>query len=436
MRARTSLLIAVALLAIPAHAAAHANAPVASTDTAGAVRITFSAPVEQRFLSVRHPSGGQVPARVDPDDDHTVVISTAGSDPLRWQVLSRDGHVSRGTVSPDGALGAVDAVRSSLSVVADALMFMAFLGLIGLIAVRFWVVAPAWRAGGCRPPGASPADEWRAGAVYGVRAALGRWWTIWWALVGGAALALVLAPAGLLIELDSGDLGSLVAVRWGHAWIATALALSVAASAMAWLNRTPRRVDPAASQGQPGLAAGALMFGAFALAWSGHAGSGTDAAVSIGLHALHVIATGAWLGGLAALLVVVPSTRHGRAPAEAIRLDAAVVVRFSALAISCVGVLVVTGVYRAIGELTAVDDLIDTGYGRALLIKLIMFSVLLVGGVLNRLVLHPRMERTALGLRDSDGGAQRALRVSVAAELVLATFLLVVVAVMVNLPPP
>ena len=435
MRARSSLLFAIALLAVPANAAAHANLPVAATD-AGGVRVTFSAPVEQRFLAVRDPSGAAVPVTVDPEDDHTVVISAAGSGPLDWRVLSRDGHVTRGRVTADGALSDVREARNPLSIVADAVMFIAFLGLIGFVAVRFWVVAPAWRDGGCRPPGASSADEWRTATAPSLHAAFARWWRIWGGFVVTAAVGLALAPAGLLIELDSGALGSLAAVRWGHAWVITVVSLGIAAIAMAALERAPGRVDPAAGSNRAQLAGVALVTGAVALAWSGHAGSGTDAAVSIGLHALHVIATGAWLGGLAALLTVVPRVRRDLGASDAMRLDAAVVVRFSALAITCVGVLVVTGIYRAIGELTAVDDLIDTGYGRALLVKLIVFAVLLVGGVVNRLVLHPRMERTALGLRDSDAGAHRALRVSVTAELALAAALLVVVAIMVNLPPP
>jgi putative copper export protein len=97
---------------------------------------------------------------------------------------------------------------------------------------------------------------------------------------------------------------------------------------------------------------------------------------------------------------------------------------------------VVTGVYRALGELRSFSDLVDTGYGQALLVKLVTFAVLLVGGVYNRLVLHPRLERAALGLRSNDGGAAERLRVSVTAEIVVAVALIVVVAVLVSLPPP
>ena len=52
------------------------------------------------------------------------------------------------------------------------------------------------------------------------------------------------------------------------------------------------------------------------------------------------------------------------------------------------------------------------------------------------MIVHPRLERTALGLDPSDRGAAEALRVSVRAELVLAAALMVSVAVLVSLPPP
>ena len=118
------------------------------------------------------------------------------------------------------------------------------------------------------------------------------------------------------------------------------------------------------------------------------------------------------------------------------RLGAGVVVRFSALALTAVAVLVVTGVYRALAELGSVGDVADTAYGRALLVKLGLFAVLLCGGAYNRLVAHPRLERAALGLDPDDRGAAAALRVSVTAELVLAAALMVSVAVLVSLPPP
>jgi copper transport protein len=120
---------------------------------------------------------------------------------------------------------------------------------------------------------------------------------------------------------------------------------------------------------------------------------------------------------------------------DRVRAAAACVVAFSAVALSAVTVLVVTGVYRALAEVS-VGQLADTGYGRALLVKLGLFALLLVGGAYNRMVVHPRLERAALGLDPDDRGAAAALRVSVRAELALSGALLVAVAVLVSSAPP
>ncbi len=164
--------------------------------------------------------------------------------------------------------------------------------------------------------------------------------------------------------------------------------------------------------------------------------SGTDANLGTAIDAVHLLGSGLWLGGLAALLAIVPLARRKLDEPSGLRLSAAIVVRFSGVAIACVGVLVVTGVYRALAELRSFSDFIDTGYGQALLVKLAIFAVLLIGGAYNRLVLHPRLERAALGLRVDDGGAAERLRISVAAEIAVACAVIVAVAVLVSLRPP
>jgi copper transport protein len=173
----------------------------------------------------------------------------------------------------------------------------------------------------------------------------------------------------------------------------------------------------------------------WAVSDAGHAATGGDATLNVAIDLIHQLATAAWLGGLVGLAVLAIPAALGLPEADRVRLAAAVVVRFSALALTAVALLVVTGVYRALAEVS-VDDLLDTGYGRALLVKLGLFAVLLVGGAYNRMVVHPRLERAALGLDPGDRGAAAALRVSVRAELALAAALMVSVAVLVSLAPP
>jgi copper transport protein len=451
VRARTWLAVIFALLAIPASAAAHAELASAGRAEDGTVRLLFSAPIESAFAhAVATTPDGVEPSqtRRDPADDHALLADVpAATIALEWRVLSRDGHVTSG-VSPLASSTTVVPVGESdraggdgpAMIAGRALLFAGLLGLIGMLAFRFAVVGPAWRSGGPRPPGAGDPEPWRRATGESIRSAMPVWWRVWWVLVALAAAGLAVSLVAILRMLDAGpgDLGTLLAdTRWGTAWIIQAVGVLVAAGlAAALLARPEPALAPSPATGW-GVAIGVPLAAAgIAISWSGHAASGTDANLGTAIDALHLLGSGLWLGGLAALLAIVPLARRELDEPSALRLSAAIVVRFSGVAIACVGVLVVTGVYRALAELRSFSDLIDTGYGQALLVKLAIFAVLLIGGAYNRLVLHPRLERAALGLRVDDGAAADRLRISVAAEIAVACAVIVVVAVLVSLPPP
>ena len=426
----------VACLAAPGAAQAHAELRSLEVGPR-AVRLVLSSPVEEAFLRLeaRVRPGGPVvsgPARRDPRDADAVVAPLlrpgAGRVVVEWRAFSQDGHPSGSSrAGGDGAL----------AIAARLLLLIAPVGMLGLVVMAAGVVEPALRGGGVAPPGRPAAEaegvRRRAGAALAGRARA--WWTAWWALAALGALGLVLLPVALLRGLDegAGGLGALLTdTRAGTALWVQAGALAAAALAGAALCRRgpPAAVGPALALGLPPAAA------LVAISWAGHASSGGDRTANIVIDAIHNLATAAWLGGLLGLAVLaLPAVRALPQP-DRVRLGAAVVVRFSALALTAVGVLVVTGVYRALAELGPVGEIADSGYGRALLVKLGLFAVLLCGGAYNRLVAHPRLERAALGLDPDDRGAAAALRVSVRAELALAAALMVSVAVLISLPPP
>jgi copper transport protein len=449
LRSRLAL-TATTLLALPATAAAHASL-VATGPPQGAVlptpppavSVALDAPIERAFLRVEVDGPAHRRVSLDPErlpgDDQVAVariaVGTPGVYEARWRVFSQDGHPSAGAFTfrvgpgprpapPAGDLPHAD--EGPLAVTARFLVLCGLLGLVGLAVGRFAIVGPAAAATG--GPG--------AGAVEG---AMGRWWAAWWALAGAAAVGLLLLPAALLRSLDegAGGLGTLVLeTRWGRAWMVEAAALVAAVLGAVVLRRSSAASAPAAAPAW-GLALGLPpAVAALAISWSGHASSGSDRVIGIGADALHNWATGIWLGGLVVLLALVTTAARRLEREERVRLTARVVVRFSSVAIACVAVLVVTGTYRALAELGALSDLVDTGYGGALLVKLALFALLLVGGAYNRLVLHPRLERAAMGLDPDDRGAALRLRDSVSAELALAGCLMVAVAVLVSLPPP
>jgi copper transport protein len=127
---------------------------------------------------------------------------------------------------------------------------------------------------------------------------------------------------------------------------------------------------------------------------------------------VHVAAASVWLGGVLALGLAL---RRGGDRGELMR-------RFSNIAVVSVAVLAITGVVRALSELSAVSQLWTTGYGRALVAKTVLLLALVSIGWMNRYRLVPRLRVAAL-------------RRNVAIELLLFAGLVLAVAVLTDLRP-
>ncbi|GAA4858934.1 FixH family protein [Kitasatospora terrestris] len=99
---------------------------------------------------------------------------------------------------------------------------------------------------------------------------------------------------------------------------------------------------------------------ALSATWVGadHSSVGIQVPLALPMAAVHLLAMALWLGGLVAVLV---GLRNG--------LPASGVERFSRLALGAVTALVVTGVYQSWRGLGSWSALVDTEYGRLLLVK-------------------------------------------------------------------
>jgi len=392
-----------------------------------------------------------VAATIDPVDPQALLVPLAGpvrpGTSVRWRLLSQDGHVTSGRYvhgpvrpGPDGVGAGPSADGGRLGDwVAGAGRLLVLLGAVmslGLVAFRWVVAIPAWASGGLAPPGAPSAEAFRERAGAALSAAAGGWHRAWRASAAVWAVGVPLIAVGTLMAVEggAGDLGTLLSetrVGTGIVVIAVAAATGVALGAV-----TRRRLEGAAPSGSWAVVLGAPSVAALAaMSWMGHASSGNDVTLNVGADLLHNGATAAWIGGLLGLLAYLLPAGAALAEGDRMRLVAQGVVRFSTLATVCVAVLVITGVYRALAEVGALSDLVDTGYGIALLVKLALFAVMLAGGGYNRFVLHPRLERAALGLPGGESAAGERLARSVRAELVLAGLLLVAVAVLVSSAP-
>lgn len=164
------------------------------------------------------------------------------------------------------------------------------------------------------------------------------------------------------------------------------------------------------------LAAGTLAVSAPAL--TGHTRAATPEALAVGADMLHLVAGSVWLGGLVALVLVLPDLAgRGAVAAETLA-------RFSAVAAGVLVVLVGTGALLAWRILGSWGALVETGYGRLLLAKIAtaVIAVLIAAG--NRFLLVPRL-REATRRRDRRDGADLLARSTTIEALVLAVVLLV-----------
>lgn len=177
----------------------------------------------------------------------------------------------------------------------------------------------------------------------------------------------------------------------------------------------------------------ASMAGAVALAslaWSGH--GAMDNAWHLLSDILHLLAAGAWLGAMLALILM--ARLDALCSEERIRSLADSVKRFEGVGAAIVLILSVTGVanYLFIVGPTLGEVLLGT-YGILLAIKVVLFGGMLVLAALNRFHLGPLLEQSLRAGQHQV--AANALRRSVALELVIALLIVGLVAWLGTLSP-
>ena len=278
-------------------------------------------------------------------------------------------------------------------------------------------------------------------SLYGLRAhersdalALRPW------LVGSAILSLLLSIGWLVLmassmagtplwPLDQEVIGGLLtSSAVGAAWklrvvalVVAAVAATLAAQRSLWL-----WLVMLAS----GIALGTLP-------WTGH-GAMDEAAmgwVHLIADILHLIASGAWVGALLDLLLLVSRPAAQVDPAH-LGLTHRALHGFGAVGTIVVATVVVTGLVNAwmlvgIGNVAA---LATTLYGQLLLAKLVLFVAMLGLASLNRFRLTPAFEQSIASA--DHRGALGALRGSLAAETVCVVVVLALVAWLGTLAPP
>jgi putative copper export protein len=209
---------------------------------------------------------------------------------------------------------------------------------------------------------------------------------------------------------------------WGRSWwLAIAAALFVT-----WLAPRLRR-DAVA--GWVALTIAVIAFAASA-PLSGHPAAAESPWLAVATQLLHIIGAGGWVGSLAALtLIAIPRARH-LADFESGNVDARIaglVRAFSPTALGFSAVLGLSGLLLAWENLGGVAALWQSSYGRILLLKLGALSVVAATGAYNWRGVLPALGQPVASAR---------LRRSSLVELLAASLVLLITAVLVASPMP
>ena len=277
-------------------------------------------------------------------------------------------------------------------------------------------------------------------ALYGLRggergdALALRPWLVALAVAGLAlsAVALALLAASMMgtppWPVDREAVGMLLSdSAMGAAWKARMAALLVA-----WLAAFAARRG--AGLGVVVVAAGVALA---TLAWTGHGAmdEGAPGWVHLAADVLHLLASGAWVGALLGLVLLL-ARPAAKVDAAHLTLTHRALHGFGLVGAVVVGAIVVTGLVNSwmLVGIGNVPDLDATLYGRLLIAKLVLFGAMLALALLNRFRLTPAIERSIAAA--DHGGALRALRASLAVETACAVVILALVAWLGTLEPP
>jgi copper transport protein len=410
---RALALAALAALALPASASAHATLVHTSpgfqqrvNTSPLTVTLSFDQYVEKLPHTIRlYSTRGELPVPHIRDNGRSLVATVPhlkrGAYTIRWHAMSGDGHVVSGVYTfgvrtkappPTQAFGASGPTRTE-----DVVRWLYFLSLALVVGGLGFRLLVARR----RLPG-----RFFVLTGVGVVATLN---------VGIAAFLLRAEDALQLpfARLLYGDLSPMARTRFGTTFVAMTLGFALVAALLflAWL--TDRDVFL-----WPAFVVGLLFISGLSLSGHSAADAGSSWKSELADWA-HLSAACLWIGGLIQLVVVVwPLLPDLRRPAF---------LRFSRLATVCVGVLLLAGVYLAILRLPQLDDLWTTAYGRVLLVKIGLVALAFAWGGLHKLRAVPAVER---------GGALPRLRASIAGESMVGMIVLLVAAILVNANPP
>lgn len=428
------------------------------------IRLDFSEVPELTFTTIQliDPTGKPVSLAAvayATDSKRSVVAAVRGGLPagdytVVWQMGGDDGHVIRDrfrfVIAPGasgvGVAGAASDTTSAAHAAAMAgsehqnpvtipegngfgaesvayvlirwAMFVGLLMVLGAIAFRQLVLRFLRRKEAPDSPMLDVAA--RSAARLGHRAAA--------ALLVVALLRLIaqsVSMHGAGSAFDFGLVGAIVAkTLWGHGWIAQVLAVVVAGFGF----HRARDAEPRSPRARHGwtIATGGAVILAFTPAFAGHAASAPKLLpLTIIADGLHVTGAGGWLGSLLMVLVAGIPAALSLPEGERGPMVAELVNAFSPTALMFAGLVGATGVFAAWVHVGSIPAIWQSQYGKTLLTKVAVLSIVALTGAYNWLRVKPTLGQIE--------GAAR-IRRSATVEIAVGVIVLLITAILVATP--
>jgi copper transport protein len=445
LRLFTVIVVLLILLAAATPVLAHAlllrsiPAENATLDRAPAqIELFFSETLEPSFssISVLDSNGLSVDnadSKVDSADSTHLTVSLRslpdGIYTVAWKALSAvDGHVTTGAFP--FAVGNVDAaalaaaeqatrqVKLSLGeIIAKWLLYLAAMALTGGTLFILIIWQPAYAA--LQSESEAAFDE-----------------TLWERLARLALIGLGLASIlGLLVQAGQAA-GSEIAAPWSPAtgqilfstrygvlWLARFVLLLILVTTL--LEMKSRRAR--------WLSFGISLLLLLTISLGSHAAAEPKPVWPVLGDWIHLVAASIWVGGLTHFVAGIWTVRR-LSPATRTHLTSELIPRFSILALLSVNVIILSGIYSAYLRIGSLEAFVNSLYGQALIVKILIALPMVALGAINLLVITPRIKRESIQANAPARVADR-FRGIVLTEISLGVALVLSVSVFTSIPP-
>ncbi len=377
----------------------------------GEVVLRFNEPVTPIVVRVFGPDGVEIalPARPTTGDRDLYQPLPpdlpTGSYLVSWRVVSSDTHpiggsfgFAVGTAPPVQARGDEPAGREAWW--QSAAMMNRFVGDLALMLAAGGIMCLVFVLRGTPPPRFRLGHWFLASGTVAILSAV--------LAVGLAGGWLLNGRASAILDETTWAMGASTPV----AWRALVISIGLIAAGAGLFSRS----RPAGAV----IAVAGAMTAAAAVAISGHVAALKPAWPARTALMLHAVMAAFWIGSLPLLLVVV---RYENAATAA-----RVLRHFSGQALPAVIVLAVAGIGVAVVQIGTIEALVDTNYGRILLLKLGFVLLLLALAARNRLAYTPILTR-------GHPAAAHGLRRTIRAEIGFAAVILLLTAILGHTSP-